>query len=165
VPVENYASSLVHIVYRSEGKTEMSHKNVLVAVDGSNESDQVVSAAKEIAADASITLVTVIQPMAYTFGPEYSGLMTNYANIEQEIEKAAEAKLEALAKEHDLSGERLVTAGAPAYEIRKQAESSGADLIVIGSHGRHGLGLLLGSTANGVLHGAPCNVFVVRIQQ
>ena len=38
-----------------------------------------------------------------------------------------------------------------------------ADLIVVGSHGRHGLALLLGSTASGVLHGAPCDVLAVRV--
>ncbi len=38
-----------------------------------------------------------------------------------------------------------------------------ADLIVLGTHGRHGLGLILGSTANGVLHGASCDVLAVRI--
>ena len=41
--------------------------------------------------------------------------------------------------------------------------SNGADLIVVGSHGRHGLALLLGSTANGVLHGATCDVLAVRV--
>lgn len=143
----------------------MSHKNVLVAVDSSAEANQVVRAAKEIAADASITLVNVVHPMAYAYGPEYSGLMNSYANIEEEITKATEATLGALAKEYDLTGEILVAVGVPAHEIKKQAESRGSDLIVIGSHARHGLGLLLGSTANGVLHGAPCNVYVVRIQE
>jgi universal stress protein A len=38
-----------------------------------------------------------------------------------------------------------------------------ADLIVIGTHGRHGLGLLLGSTANGVLHGVKRDVLAVRV--
>ncbi len=142
----------------------MSHKNILVAVDSSDEANQVIQAAKEIASDASITLMTVVQPMAYAASSEESGLMVHYANIEQEIEKVAEAKLEALAKKHNLAGERVVTNGAPAHEIRKQAENIGADLIVIGSHGRHGLGLLLGSTANSVLHGAPCNVYVIRVQ-
>ena len=40
-----------------------------------------------------------------------------------------------------------------------------ARLIVVGSHGRHGLALLLGSTANGVLHHAKCDVLAVRIQE
>jgi universal stress protein A len=34
---------------------------------------------------------------------------------------------------------------------------------VVGSHGRHGLALLLGSTANDVLHGAPCDVLAVKL--
>lgn len=38
----------------------------------------------------------------------------------------------------------------------------GVDLIAVGSHGRHGVGLLLGSTANAVLHGARCDVLAVR---
>ena len=37
------------------------------------------------------------------------------------------------------------------------------DLVVVGSHGRHGLALLLGSTANGVLHGSPTDVLAVRV--
>jgi len=51
----------------------------------------------------------------------------------------------------------------PETEIHTLANEIGADLIVVGSHGRHGLALLLGSTANGVLHGAPCDVLAVRV--
>ena len=46
---------------------------------------------------------------------------------------------------------------------RLTAHQIAADLIVVGSHGRHGIALLLGSTANGVLHGAPCDVLAVRV--
>jgi len=46
------------------------------------------------------------------------------------------------------------------------AEIAGADLIIIGSHARTGVKrLMLGSTANAVLHGAPCDVLVVRIDE
>ena len=48
-------------------------------------------------------------------------------------------------------------------EAHKTAREQGADLIIVGSHGRHGLALLLGSTANGVLHGASCDVLAVRV--
>jgi universal stress protein A len=44
------------------------------------------------------------------------------------------------------------------------AKERGVDLIVVGSHGRHGLQLLLGSTANGVLHLAECDVLAVRVR-
>ena len=53
--------------------------------------------------------------------------------------------------------------GLPADEIKSEAEALNADLIVVGSHGRKGLGLLLGSTATGVLHGAKIDVLTVRI--
>jgi universal stress protein A len=48
-------------------------------------------------------------------------------------------------------------------EIIRVAEENQIDLIVIGSHGRHGLALLLGSTANAVLHHARCDVLAVRL--
>jgi universal stress protein A len=53
--------------------------------------------------------------------------------------------------------------GRPESEIQRTADEFGADVIVVGSHGRHGLALLLGSTANGVLHGATCDVLAVRV--
>jgi universal stress protein A len=56
-----------------------------------------------------------------------------------------------------------VKIGNPAHEIRDAATELEADLIVVGTHGRHGLGLLLGSTANAVLHGVGCDVLAVRV--
>lgn len=44
------------------------------------------------------------------------------------------------------------------------AEDESTDLIIVGSHGRHGLALLLGSTASGVLHHSPCDVLAVRLR-
>jgi len=53
--------------------------------------------------------------------------------------------------------------GHPAEEIVAAARTWGADLIVIGSHGRGGLGrVLLGSVAESVMRHAPCPVLVVR---
>ena len=53
--------------------------------------------------------------------------------------------------------------GVPGQEIVRIAEQEHIDLIVVGSHGRHGLALLLGSTANSVLHHAGCDVMAVRL--
>jgi universal stress protein A len=58
-----------------------------------------------------------------------------------------------------------LTYGQPRQEIHKLAKEKGCDLIIVGSHGRHGLGLLLGSTSNDVLHGAPCDVLAVRLER
>jgi len=37
------------------------------------------------------------------------------------------------------------------------------DLIAVASHGRHGISVLLGSTADGVMHTASCDVLMVRV--
>ena len=49
--------------------------------------------------------------------------------------------------------------------VASLAEELKADLIVVGSHGRHGLALIMGSTANGVLHGAKRDVLAVRVYE
>jgi len=58
---------------------------------------------------------------------------------------------------------RWLVWGTPKQEIAQLAETEQVDLIVVGSHGRHGLALLLGSTANSVLHYARCDVMAVRL--
>jgi nucleotide-binding universal stress UspA family protein len=54
-------------------------------------------------------------------------------------------------------------AGPPAKEIVRVARSVGADLVIVGTHGRRGVRrLVLGSVAEEVLRSAPCPVLVVR---
>lgn len=48
------------------------------------------------------------------------------------------------------------------HEITRFAEENNIDLIVVASHGRHGITVLLGSTANGLVQRAPCDILVVR---
>ena len=57
---------------------------------------------------------------------------------------------------------RLIEFGSTKNEVLRVAEEHKVDLIVTGSHGKHGLALLLGSTANAILHGADCDVLIVR---
>jgi nucleotide-binding universal stress UspA family protein len=52
--------------------------------------------------------------------------------------------------------------GSPAPTIIDEATEWGADLIVVGSHGRGFWGRMLGSVSDGVVHHAPCSVLVVR---
>ena len=60
---------------------------------------------------------------------------------------------------------RHLAYGQPRQEVHRLAKEQRCDLIVVGSHGRHGLALLLGSTANDILHGAPCDVLAVRLKK
>jgi universal stress protein A len=57
----------------------------------------------------------------------------------------------------------MVSARKASREIPAFAEGAGVDLIVTGSHGPHGLGRLLGSTADGIVHRAHCDVLVARL--
>jgi universal stress protein A len=85
---------------------------------------------------------------------------------EEELVKNAEQSLKTLQQEHGIpDAERLVLSGSPKHEIVRFAEEQNVDLIVIGSHGRHGIGRLLGSTAYPVLHHASCDVLAVRIKE
>jgi len=142
----------------------MSHyQNILIAVDLSHESSQVLAKAVEIAHSAELSLVYVSEPLTYLYGGQFTVDMTG---VEDELKKQAAASLAELGTAKKIPENRQhVLIGKPAVEIRKLAEDIKADLIVIGSHSRHGLGLLLGSTANGVLHGAPCDVLTIRIQE
>jgi universal stress protein A len=58
--------------------------------------------------------------------------------------------------------ELVVSMTTASREIPAFAAANGVDLILVGSHGRHGLGRLLGSTADGVVHRAACDLLVVR---
>ena len=53
--------------------------------------------------------------------------------------------------------------GNPKSEVVLLAKKINADLIICGSHGKHGLELALGSTANGILHLATCDVLTIRL--
>jgi nucleotide-binding universal stress UspA family protein len=80
------------------------------------------------------------------------------------------ARLETAASELVLRGRRdriptsfLIWEGDPAESIVDAARSEGADVIVVGSHGRGALGrALIGSVSDQVVRHAPCPVLVVR---
>ena len=143
------------------------YKDVLAAVDLTDEAPEVVARARQVADSngAALSVLTVIRPLTYAYtGLEFAGLAQSMVNFESEAEASAKERLEALCKDVGVAeGNRKIIFGVPAHEIRAHADATDADLIVVGSHGRHGLGLLLGSTANGVLHGAHQDVLTVRI--
>ena len=86
-------------------------------------------------------------------------------DLTAELMAGAKKRLAKLAEKLGVTEDRLwLEMGSPKTEIIRVAEENKVDLIVVGSHGRHGLGLLLGSTANGVLHHATCDVLAVRLQ-
>ena len=145
----------------------MAYRNILVAVDTSDEADEILSAAKELMVDenAKISIITVIKPLASFYIDLYS-VLGDQSGIESQAVEHAKAWLSKLAGRHGNHPDTVeVIVGTTANEILQLAEKTDVDLIVLGTHGQHSLGLMLGSTANAVLHGVPCNVLAVRVQR
>jgi universal stress protein A len=137
------------------------YKKILVAIDVYAKENIVLRKAIQIAntqADISLIYVTVPQVHFDTYGASFGPDFVN------DMRKQAELNLKDIAKEHGIS-ESHVSAkmGSPADEIHNMAKEIQADLIVIGTHGQSGLRLLLGSTANAVLHGVKCDVLAVKV--
>ncbi len=140
------------------------YRHILLAVDFSDDAEQVINKALDMARRNAATL-SLIHVVEYT-SSMYAGdiPLPEDLDLDRRLAEQAEQKLARLAQELGVpEAEQRVEIGVPKREIVRVAEEIGADLIVIGSHGRHGLQLLLGSTANGVLHQAPCDVLAVRI--
>lgn len=145
----------------------MAYRHILAAVDLSEESLQVLDKARAEADQhgARLSVLSVVKPLTQVYGGiDIAPLGGSNVSFEQQAVEQARSQLGALAQRYRIAGaDAHVLLGAPAYDIREFARSADADLIVIGTHGRHGLGLLLGSTANGVLHGVDRDVLVVRV--
>jgi universal stress protein A len=141
------------------------YKHILVALDLSNEAHQVVVRGQDLAAHygAKLSLIHVVEPVIVDNSYD---LMTSLpAELDDSLLERARIFLANISKQLNLNkAEQIVTLGATRSEIFRVAQEQVMDLIVIGTHGRHGVGLLLGSTANAILHGTPCDVHAVRIR-
>ena len=150
----------------------MTYKTVLIAVDASEEADEVLEAATTVdpRGAAGFRVVTVVPPvMGGISGMDGASFAATWPlkEMEETITREITENVRERVARFGIAPEQVaVLFGRPAAEIRACAESIGADLIVIGSHGRHGIPrMMLGSTANGVLHDAGCDVLTVRISE
>lgn len=136
---------------------------ILVAVDLSEDSNRILQRARAVASSAAAQLhiIHVIEPLSFAYGGD---IPMDFSGIQDEIYQQATQQLDRFAESHGIDkAHRHIVMGRPEVEIHALAEELQADLIVVGSHGRHGLALLMGSTANGVLHGAKRDVLAVRV--
>ncbi|TAJ93173.1 MAG: universal stress protein [Gammaproteobacteria bacterium] len=141
------------------------YKNILVAVDYTEEAHKVLAKAKAMAAGtgAKITLLHVVETVPVVGGPESFSYVDLYVDQPDVIDRAL-SDMKTLAAAIGVNIDNfLVLTGVPKHEITSCADEQGVDLIVLGSHGRHGIRLILGSTAAGVLHHAKCDVLAVRV--
>ena len=139
------------------------YTHILVGLDLSEESDTVATKAQQLASlyKADISIAHIVEPLAFAYGGDVPLDMSEAQSV---VEEQARLRLEKLLEDTGVSVKhKIVSVGQTSSEIHRLARQHEVDLIIVGSHGRHGLALLFGSTANGVLHGAECDVLAIRV--
>lgn len=145
------------------------YKRILVALDGSETSTRALQAALQQAAQnqGRVRLVHVVEELAYLSGFDpYGAYSSDLVKVLREngtkvledgMAAARAAGVEADTVLYDNFGERLAEVVADA------ARGWEADLIVVGTHGRRGMGrVLMGSGAEQIIRLAPAPVLVIR---
>jgi nucleotide-binding universal stress UspA family protein len=141
-------------------------RQILVAVDFSDVSANAFKAAAGLARrlNAKLKVVHAVPMQAASLPMEGGAVYIEDLQAKQ-VEEAKE-KLVAFVRQHSGGGpdvEQCVRSGDPTTEINRAAEELRADMIVVGTHGRSGLGhLLMGSVAESVLREAEVPVLCVR---
>jgi universal stress protein A len=142
------------------------YQHILLAVDYSGQGVYVAEKARSLAYryQAKLSIIHVLDniPMPDT---NYGTVIPLDQDSSYDLLEEEKAKFMQLGDELKVDlANRWMLWGVPKQEIIHIAEQENVDLIVVGSHGRHGLALLLGSTANSVLHYAKCDVMAIRLQ-
>lgn len=141
----------------------LKYKHILLATDFSEGTAHVVSEAYELAKQmgAKLSLLHVVEPL-----PGYGYAFIGSAEIELQLVDESKKQLAKLGEKYSINQkDQFVEIGPPKAEITRVAEEQKVDLIVVGSHGRHGfVENLLGSTANAVVHHAKCDVLTVKVK-
>lgn len=141
------------------------YRRILVAIDLSEASGPVLEQSLHLSRSlgAELHLLHVVEyipvePMGEALLPA--------VDIEQELAEGARRRLEELASQAGAAEhERQVVTGSVKGEVIRVAEELEADLIVIGSKERHGLGVMVNLTEDTILHAAPCDVLAVRVRR
>ena len=153
-------------IVRATGRKERSGMKILMATDGSESS---TAAARSIAArpwpeGSKVRVICALQMAAPVAEPGHAGAEAD--QIRENVVKRSEEDV--AASEKIISDAGLPTAGAvltgsPKECILDEAMQWGADLIVVGSHGRRGiLRIFMGSVSEAVARHAHCSVDVIR---
>lgn len=147
------------------------YRHLLLAVDFEPSGAPVIERARQLRTlfGARLTVLHVLEhvtaPQEYLplgFGGDLP--VPDDLGLEQELLDLAGRQMDVVAESLGVpTQDRLVRVGPPAHTIDAVAAEVGADLVVIGSHGRHGFLGLFGSTAKAVLRSVTCDVLCVKL--
>lgn len=142
---------------------------ILLAVDGSKHSDAATESVIVLrkAGDAEVRVLHVLEPPSLLVAREMGGYdQALDAAWDTEKKQAESLVMEAAARlrSEGFNATGIVEQGDPASKILDAAKDWPADLIVLGSQGRRGMGrFLMGSVSEAVARHASCSVQIVRI--
>jgi nucleotide-binding universal stress UspA family protein len=146
----------------------MNVRSILVPTDFSECARHAMPAAASLARllGARIICLHVVEPVVPAVGWAPVAEALPMTDVGEHLENSAARELPKVAAGAEFAGlevEDVIARGEAASEIVRVAGERGADLIVISSHGRTGLGrILFGSTAESVVRHATCPVLVVK---
>jgi len=141
--------------------TPITFRNIVVGFDYDDPSPQVILTASALSARYGGSLCLVHA----TYPPTYAGYVQNLSAFIDRLLQDATTHLEDMAAREPALQNRpykiIVDIRDPVELMCKAARENSADLIVVGTHGRHGIEhLLVGSVAESLLTVAPCPVMV-----
>ena len=140
------------------------YKKLLVLLDLSEDSEQVAIAGRDMAAHSNASMIVLHVVEFVPVEPLGESLMPT-AQIEDESINRSRERLGAFITRLGLTNATgRVEAGNTKSEILRVAEEEQVDLIVLGSHERHGLAIMVNFTEDTVLHAAHCDVLAVRLK-
>lgn len=141
------------------------YQKIMIAIDLSDSSAQVLAKASQFLSEqpANYQVVCCYEPMITTM----TDMSLSFSGFDDaNVLNAMRSRLQALVTDAGLDAEKTqVIENMVGPGLCQHAESLKADVIIVGRHGRSGLRLLLGSTANYVLHHAHCDVLAVKIDE
>ncbi|WP_299878208.1 universal stress protein [uncultured Cocleimonas sp.] len=155
---------------KAEENEYVGYRHILVATDFSKYADLALKKALELAKpfSAKVSLVHAAETLSAELYPSIGELAVPVLINNPEQEEKHLARIKKQLEEHieklGFSNENIdlhVLSGHRVDEIVEYASKNKVDLIVMGSHGRRGLARLVGSSTNGVIHHAPCDVLTV----
>lgn len=142
-------------------------QEILVPIDFGEPSDVAVDLALTIADrfDAHVTLLHVTTMPSFYYSAYAEGLAFPVAELETRAKAALAEALEKAKARYPLM-KALLSAGQPWEQILSAIETTGADLVVMATHGRRGLSrALLGSVTEKVVRHAPIPVLTTGLHQ
>lgn len=142
------------------------YQTILVAIDLHPTCDEfILKRAHELAKEsqATLSIIHAVEHInAYGVAQAYPAVI----DLEGEMRLEAKKQLGQLAEKFAIPEScQYVEVGSPKVVILDKMKQLKTDLIIIGSHGRHGIGLLFGSTASAVIHHLSCDALVIKIPE